>query len=65
MCEYYLPPPIMNLQKNAIRVEVITTNGCCSLRSKKDQFGREYNPVRFWLSGGNANQAAYPCIGKQ
>ena len=61
-CRYLLIPPPPSLQRNALRVEFISAAPRCSLLHKIDKFGREYDPIKYVLSGGSAVTCANPCV---
>lgn len=48
----------------AYRVETFSPAPRCELLPKKDQFGREYNVIRYVFSGGSPIDAAEECVGR-
>jgi hypothetical protein len=62
-CVHALKPHDLPLQRNALRVEIMTPELRCEILPKTDQYGREYDVGRWVLSGGDPTTAAHSCVG--
>lgn len=62
-CVHALKPHDLPLQRNALRVEIMAPELRCAMLPKTDQYGLEYDVVRWFLSGGDPTAAAHPCVG--
>jgi hypothetical protein len=63
MCTHKLTPGKMDLQRNALRVEMMTPQDRCALKPKKDNAGRRHDVWRWVNSGGDPITVAHPCSG--
>lgn len=63
MCNYQLKPKSLNLQRNALRTEIIPPAPRCQLKPLTDKFGRQYDVLRWIGSGGDPLTVAAPCSG--
>lgn len=63
MCKYQLKPQALNLQRNALRTEIIPPAPRCQLKPLTDKFGRKYDVLRWIGSGGDPLTVADPCSG--
>ena len=60
-CPYRIEFSGLSNQKNALRVEIMAPTFYCTLRPRKDNFGRTYDVLRYFGSGGCVFDAALPC----